>query len=532
MAGFRRPEIPREQLVLWKHQLDDAIPVDHPVRDFDYLLRSEAFAETFGACERQYVLAEGKPPYHPRDLAGLYLYGMMNGIRSSRQLEAACWNRLDVIWLMSGQRPDHSTIAPFVRRHKKTLRSVFRDVLQVGIRAGVITLSHVSVDGTKAEADAGKGTVRSQAQIASELSRLDAAIARLEAEWSTQERRESTLFGSEVPWRPEGCGTDRQRLARMKAKQGRLSRALASIARRSAESVDRRGTRAICSTTDPDSRVMPDKEGKSKPNYNPQAAVDAERGMIVASEVTDAPDDTSQLTPMVDRVAENCGQLPEEVSADSGYATGPAIAALEQNGVRGYLPESGQRSESPSPDTPAARAVSATQRGETLSEAAWSALPKDGKGRITKAAFRYDGGADVYRCPMGQMLPFVRSSRDVKKWGVAIRRQYGESPACRTCVRASMCCANAKKGRTVNHDQYEGHRRRMRARMSSAAGRSRYRLRRETVEPRFGVIKRVLGVRRFLRRGLSEVRTEWLLACLAVNVGVLLKHWQEVRPML
>ena len=167
-----------------------------------------------------------------------------------------------------------------------------------------------------------------------------------------------------------------------------------------------------------------------------------------------------------------------------------------------------------------------------MSEAAWSALPKDGKGRITKAAFRYDGGADVYRCPMGQMLPFVRSSRDVKKWGVAIRRQYGESPACRTCVRASMCCANAKKGRTVNHDQYEGHRRRMRARMSSAAGRSRYRLRRETVEPRFGVIKRVLGVRRFLRRGLSEVRTEWLLACLAVNVGVLLKHWQEVRPML
>ena len=81
MAGFRRPEVPRGQLVLWSHRLDDAIPADHPVRHFASLLGAEAFAETFAAWERGYVLVEGKPPYHPRDLSGLYRYGMMNRIR-------------------------------------------------------------------------------------------------------------------------------------------------------------------------------------------------------------------------------------------------------------------------------------------------------------------------------------------------------------------------------------------------------------------------------------------------------------------
>src|SRR5690349_2673315 len=107
MAGFRKPEVDREQLVLWSHGLEEAIPMDHPVRHVDVLLKSAAFADTFRDWESGYVLLEGQPPYHPRDLAGLYMYGMMNRLRSSRQLEAACYNRLDVIWLMSGQRPDH-----------------------------------------------------------------------------------------------------------------------------------------------------------------------------------------------------------------------------------------------------------------------------------------------------------------------------------------------------------------------------------------------------------------------------------------
>ena len=87
-------------MVLWERRLEDALPVDHQVRHLDFLLDSEAFSDTFREMERSYVLNRGTPPCHPRDLAGLYLYGMLHRLRSSRRLEDACHSRLDVIWLM------------------------------------------------------------------------------------------------------------------------------------------------------------------------------------------------------------------------------------------------------------------------------------------------------------------------------------------------------------------------------------------------------------------------------------------------
>ena len=119
MSGLRTPEIEREQIVLWEHRLDDARPDDHQARHLDFLLGSAAFADTFAEMERSYVLNRGKPPYQPRDLAALYLFGMLHRLRSSRQLEEACHTRLDVIWLMRGQTPDHSTIAEFVRSEER-----------------------------------------------------------------------------------------------------------------------------------------------------------------------------------------------------------------------------------------------------------------------------------------------------------------------------------------------------------------------------------------------------------------------------
>jgi len=522
MAGFRRPELPREQMVLWSHRLEDAIPSDHPVRQVAYLLESEAFSGTFQAWARQYDLLEGQPPYHPRDLTGLYIYGMLNRLRSSRQLESACWNRLDVMWLMSGQHPDHSTIAGFVKHHGKYLRQVFRDTVRAAVEAGLVKLEHVSVDGTKIEADAGKGSVHKEATLASQLAQLDDQIGVLEQEWCANEAREQSLFGPEVPWSPPSSNSMKGRLKRMKAQQERLRKALDAIVRRQEESVGGAPAKGIASVTDPDSRVMPDKEGKSKPNYNGQIGVDATAGVIVAETVNDRAEDSGQMTPLVGQVAEHTGEWPKEVSADSQYNTGPELAALEKMEVTGFLPDSGQ-SDAPAAHTPAAEALAAAQAGAELTEEQWQALPKDGQGRITKQAFRYDAASDRYLCPMGQALDFIRTSEDRKHWGVAIRAQYGNCSACASCPRATMC-SQAKAGRSVNRDQYEDHRERMSARMKTQEGRSRYRLRRQTVEPRFGHIKRSLSVRRFLHRGLEAVRTEWSLVCAAVNVGILLSH--------
>ena len=182
MSGFRQPEVPRDQIVLWSQRLEDALPVDHPVRHVDHILHSEPFRETFRDWETDYMLSEGKPPYHPRYLSALYLYGMLTGVRSSRKLEAACYNRIDVIWLMAGQCPDHATIAAFVKDHGKPLRRLFRDVLKVADLAGLVKLEQVAIDGTKIEADAGKGSVHKEESIQKYLGKLDEQIEKLEAE--------------------------------------------------------------------------------------------------------------------------------------------------------------------------------------------------------------------------------------------------------------------------------------------------------------------------------------------------------------
>ena len=84
----------------------------------------------------------------------------------------------------------------------------------------------------------------------------------------------------------------------------------------------------------------------------------------------------------------------------------------------------------------------------------------------------------------------------------------------------------------INRDQYEEHRERVRSRMKSQEGRQRYKRRRETVEPRIGWAKRGLGVRRFMRRGLEAVTTEWSLVCTVMNLSILLRNWDAVMRVI
>ncbi|HEY4173430.1 MAG TPA: IS1182 family transposase [Rhodopila sp.] len=546
MGGFRKVELPRGQIVLWSQSLEDAVAGDHPVRLFEQMLGGAAFGEVFREWRREYVLLEGRPPYDPRDLAGLYLYGMLHRLRSSRQLEGACHNRLDVIWLMQSQKPDHATIAGFVARHGKLLKKLFRQTIRVALKAGLVKLAHVSVDGTKLEADAGRGSVRSRewleaakakrAAEAEAAEAAEAAAAELEKEWAANEVKESKLFSEQSPPADAQAGPpgSAARRAAFQKKQAKLAEALAAIERRSQEADADGGTppKAIASTTDPDARVMPDKQAKSKPGYNAQIAVDAEAGVILACDVNDRPEDVGQLTPMLKQVQEQTGSLPHECSADSGYASGSELAELERMNVSGYLPDAGQNSGIAKPDDKQAEALAAARLGQALTPEQWSALPRDNRKMLDKSAFTYDLPNKAYRCPAGVSLTVLRHSADRKTWGVAHRTQYGGNPACASCQYAKQCCANPAKGRTINRDQYEDHRDRMRQKMASDQGRARYKLRRQTVEPRFGMLKAALGVRRFMHRSLDKVGVEFSLLCTAMNIKVLLREWAKTGPAL
>ena len=205
---------------------------------------------------------------------------------------------------------------------------------------------------------------------------------------------------------------------------------------------------------------------------------------------------------------------------------------MEERKIDCYLPDAGQNSEAGAASEGTQEALARVQAGEALSESEWEALPRNNQGMIDKSAFVYDGAKDEYRCPAGQTLVILRTTRDEKKWGTADRRPYGGCAGCSGCPHASACCKDSAKGRLISRDQYEDHRERLRQRMATPEGRAIYKRRKQTVEPRIGHIKHNLGVRRFLRRGIQKVKTEWSLVCTAVNLGILLTHWDEVLKTL
>ncbi|MBC7771657.1 MAG: IS1182 family transposase [Pyrinomonadaceae bacterium] len=528
MAGFRKPDVAREQLVLWTHRLDDSLPADHSARLVDELFGSSAFKPLFADWARQYHLLEGQPPYHPRDLAMLYCYCMLNRIRSSRQMECACSNRLDVIWLMSGQKPDHSTISAFVRANHKRVKDLFGQVVRVGIEAGLITLRHEAVDGTNIEASAGRGLVYKESTILKQDQDIEKEIAQLEKEYQDNERREGLLCVTDAADVPED-----ERLRRLREKRGRLRQALGAIQRRRDEKSreDVPDPKPIASTTDPDSRVMKDKEGRSKPNYNAQVVVDAGEGgalMIVAADVNDAANDSGQLMEMIAQTQETCGKLPEEFSADAGYNTGRELADLEEQKIRAYVADKSDGIRTKENQD----AVRAVREGRTLSLPQIEALPIDPHTKLLhRSCFAYNQQADIYRCPAGQTLTLFRMGKRYDREGGLERKRY-KTAACGTCQLASRCCKNPIKGREINQTEFEGVKQRMRDRMKSDEGRARYGLRGQGVEPRIGVLKSVMGVRKFLRRGLASVKSEWLWACLSLNIGILLRHPDRIRSVM
>ena len=159
---------------------------------------------------------------------------------------------------------------------------------------------------------------------------------------------------------------------------------------------------------------------------------------------------------------------------------------MEQREIDCYLPDAGANSAAAPPHEAAQEALARVVEGQPLSESQWAALPRNNKKMIERAAFVYDERKDEYRCPAGQSLVFLRVSKDKKKWGTSERRQYGGCSACASCVHAKLCCKDPRKGRVVSRDQYEAHRRRLRRRMDTQAGRAIYKRRKCTVEPCFG----------------------------------------------
>lgn len=491
--------------------LDSLISPDDPVRLIDEVLDEVDWSPW----ENKYRRRKGQPPIQPKRIAAAILYGMYRGIRSSRKLEEACNYRFDFIWLVQGRHIDHTTFNKFRTRFRQPLKDLFRQIGRIAMTLGLIRLGEVAFDGTRVKANNSRYQTRTAKTLQEKLQALDELFEHL---MSRLAEADADGMGSSTHL-PDELADIEQRRQRV---QAALEQARAADEARRRQGVNPEKNPAQVPTTDPDSRVMPNKEGGYAPNYTPTATTDGERGFIVDVDVLSVVNEGEAAAASVDRIEETFGKKPEKFLTDAGNNSGQIMAEMEERGVEFYAPvESSQ----PEDGSPAKR----DDPRQPVPESEWGKLKRNSKGQLDKTCFVYVAEEDQYYCPAGHGLPFTKSKSD-QRGGKQVRLRVYQSADCEGCPLAGACLGPKNKhGRTITRDEYQEVRERTAARMSSPSAKGVYNQRPRIAETTFGIIKSIMNFRQFLLRGLDKVKTEWLWAATAFNLMKLVRWIGKLR---
>jgi transposase len=261
---------------------------------------------------------EGRPAYHPALMVSVWLYAYTLGITSSRRLEQRVREDLAFRYLAGGAQPDFWTLNEFRRRHPKALNDLFTQVLELARAAGLGRLGHVAIDSTRVKANASPHRVESEARLRAERLRVRRQIRRWQQACNAEDPNETP--GLELATRE--CA--------------RLERRLAEIPRR-LEQLKKSGLPRR-SVTDPESRFLKERKGFVL-GYTVTLAA-SEDHLIVEQRVSQEVTDNGLLVPMVEAVEQRCGEVPGQVSADSGFFALDALRALGQRKIDAYVPDS------------------------------------------------------------------------------------------------------------------------------------------------------------------------------------------------
>lgn len=520
MGYWAKAPMPREQLVLISTTLDDRIPDGHVVRMFSEILDGYDWS----VWESHYDGHVGQPPIHPRVLAGALLYGLRRGVRSSRKLEYTVQHNIDFMWLVQGHTPDHSTLSEFRTKFKKELKGLFRHLGHIALAAGFLELIDAGTDGTRVKANNSRYETWTAEKIAKALEALTARFEQQLVESQQTDRREKDLLGESSPETlPPELADLAERREKLLVIQAQLK--TADEARRK-DGINPQKNPAQIPKHDPDSRVLPNKEGGYAPNYTPMATTEGHGGYIVDADVIVGPTEHQELVPTVERIGETFGEKLQNILADGAFATGSNIQALESSETEffSHIPVP------PEEDNPAIR----PDPTQPVSEADWMRLPMNPQTkRLDKSCFVYNAEQDVYHCPRGERLQYAET-KTVKKDGETIGWRVYRCMACTACPLLQRCVSekNKKGGRSISRDIFASERERFAAKMQTPRAQTVYDQRMKIAETTFGLIKHVWGLRQFLLRGLEKVKTEWLWTCTAFNLDKLTRDFGRVRAAL
>jgi hypothetical protein len=287
-------------------------------------------------------------------LLGLLIYGYATRVFSSRAIERATYDSVAFRFIAGNEHPDHDTIAAFRKRFLPQIKTLFVEVLKLASTMGMLKMGTVALDGTKVHANASRHSALSYGhakKIEKQLKKEVQQLLRLaEAADGVNtpdgmsipeelERRETRLAAiAEAKTKIEARA--RERLEREQAEhQGKLA-ARAEQEKRTGKKPRGRPpeppTGGVKDTeqvnlTDEDSRIMKVAGGGFDQCYNAQAVVATGSLLVVATEVSQAPNDKRQLQPMIEKLK----ALPKELGrakrmlTDNGYFSEANVEACE-----------------------------------------------------------------------------------------------------------------------------------------------------------------------------------------------------------
>lgn len=366
-GSMRRFKVPnRDQLMLLPPSLHDLVRPDHPVR---FVIRFVSAIDKSAFYERYKDTTEGQPPFDPEMMIAIFLYANMLGVYSSRKIERLIEDDLGFRFIVGDLRPDHNTISNFRLKHSKEMAGLFRESVRMALRAELVSLNHIAIDGTKIAANASAAKRKTAQALEAEIQALEnqpeTYLQRAEEEDEAETREHGNTNPYLLPKELQtndaldtfiknelkrdknddhhdkhgggGSSLNRETKAskklRFKLEKLKKAKQLLEEKERARKAQDPTGKRERdaqrkrggiphtpqINVTDPESRKMLMRGGTCTEGFNGQIAVDADCGIIVAADLVQDENDLRQLSPLVNEVKKNTGFYPSHVSADTGY---------------------------------------------------------------------------------------------------------------------------------------------------------------------------------------------------------------------
>ena len=422
----------REQATLLPDSIEDYVSENNPVRVID------AFVDSLDLEEMGFAKATpaetGRPPYDPRDLLKLYIYGYLNKIRSSRKLMLECGRNIEVMYLLGKLTPDFRTIANFRRDNPKALRNVFRAFVKLCNKLGLYQKILLTVDGTKIRAQNGDDHAYNRDILEKKLARIDEHITEYLAVMDASDKEESE---EKVPTTEEVKRILADLNSRKEKYEGYLDYLTES------------GETQILET-DPEARRMHSKDGFHC-CYNVQTAVDGGSHLIAEYEVTNHNTDQGLLNQVTAQAKELLEVETIEAVADKGYESREDILNCVMNGTVPNVAFKYDKDERVYSLDYIASEITETERNSTDPQTIQKcihagALPTCYEGTALSIELQTENKIGCFTrledntviCPMGHILSQVRHR---ESHGT---RVYGNRDACRQCLNRCTRSHNPK----------------------------------------------------------------------------------------